>query len=101
MDVNALMKQAKELQDKVAAAQDELAAMSLKGIAGNGLAIVELDGKYNLQKLTLSPDLMKEAADDAAAVITAAFMDAKAKVDATVDKVMGEATSGMRLPTEA
>ncbi|MDR1071951.1 MAG: YbaB/EbfC family nucleoid-associated protein [Rickettsiales bacterium] len=92
------MKQAKELQDKVAAAQNELAEMSIKGIAGAGLAIVELDGKYNLRKLTVSPDLLKEAADDAAAMISAAYNDAKVKVDTTIDKVMGEATGGMQVP---
>jgi DNA-binding YbaB/EbfC family protein len=99
MDMGALMKQAKELQDKVAAAQAELAAMSIKGIAGAGLAIAELDGKYNLRKLTISPDLMKESADDAAAMISAAYGDAKAKVDATIDKVMGAATGGMSIPS--
>jgi len=98
MDMNALMKQAKELQEKVAEAQASLATMSIKGIAGNGLAIVELDGKYNLRKLTLSPDLMKESAEDAAAVVSAAYADAKEKVDVTIDKVMGDATGGMQLP---
>ena len=96
--MNALMKQAKELQEKVAEAQAALATMSIKGIAGNGLAIVELDGKYNLKKLTLSPALMKESAEDAAAIISAAFTDAKDKVDVTIDKVMGDATGGMQLP---
>ena len=98
MDMNALMKQAKELQEKVAVAQAALAEMSIKGIAGNGLAIVELDGKYNLRKLTISPELLKESPADIAALISAAFGDAKAKVDATIDKVMGDATGGMNLP---
>jgi DNA-binding YbaB/EbfC family protein len=98
MDMDALMKQAKEMQEKVAAAQNALAEMSIKGIAGNGLAIVDLDGKYNLRKLTISPDLMKESADDAAAMISAAYSDAKSKVDATIEKVMGDATGGMDIP---
>jgi DNA-binding YbaB/EbfC family protein len=98
MDINALMKQAQELQGKVAAAQKELAAMSIKGIAGAGLAVVELNGKYDLVKLTLAPELLKESADDAAAVISAAFTDAKTKVDATIDRVMGAATGGMTIP---
>jgi len=98
MDMGKLMQQAKELQERVAEAQAALATMSIKGIAGNGLAIVELDGKYNLRKLTLSPDLLRESADDVAAVISAAYADAKNKVDATIDKVMGDATGGMQLP---
>jgi len=98
MDIGALMKQAKELQAKVAAAQAVLAGMSLKGIAESGLAIAELDGKYNLKKLTLAPDLMKESPERAAAVISAALGDAKAKADAAIDKIMGEATGGVDLP---
>lgn len=98
MDMDALMKQAKEMQEKVAEAQNVLAGMSIKGIAGNGLAIVEMDGKYNMKHLTMAPDLMRENPVDAAAVISAAFMDAKTKVDAAIDKVMGEATEGMPLP---
>lgn len=98
MDMNQLMQQAKELQEKVANAQAALGEMVIKGIAANGLAIVELDGKYNLKKLTLAPDLFKETPDDIAAIISAAFSDAKAKVDATIDKVMGDATGGMQLP---
>ena len=99
MDMNKLMQQAKELQTKVADAQAQLSETTVKGIAAGGLAIAELDGKYNLRKLTLAPDLMKEALDDIAAIISAAFTDAKDKVDTLVDKVMGDATGGMQLPS--
>lgn len=98
MDIEKLMAQAKELQDKVAAAQDTLAETVVKGIAGNGLAVVQMDGKYNLRQLTLSPELSKESLDDICAVISAAFNDAKQKVDATIDRIMGAATGGMQLP---
>ena len=37
MDMDALMQQAKELQDKVAAAQDLLGKTSVKGLAGASL----------------------------------------------------------------
>jgi len=98
MDMSDLVKQAKELQEKVAAAQEMLSELSIKGIAGSGLVIVELDGKYNMRKLTLSPDLFKESPAEVAAIISAAYIDAKTKVDTTIDKVMGEATGGMHLP---
>ncbi len=98
MDINSLMKQAKELQGKVSAAQDTLGKMVVKGIAGNGLVIVDMTGKYDLQKLTINPDLLKEDLDTVTAMITSAFNDAKAKADTTIDKIMGEATAGMPLP---
>ena len=98
MDMKALMEQAKQLQGKVAAAQDQLGKSSVKGIAGNGLVIVEMTGKYDLSKLTLNPDLMKEDLETITALITAAFNDAKAKADDLIDKVMSAATAGMPLP---
>ncbi len=98
MDMNALMKQAKELQAKVAAAQDNLGNTVLKGIAGNGLVIVEMTGKYDLKKLTLAPALLKEDLETITALITTAFNDAKGKADEKIDEVMGEATRGMPLP---
>ena len=98
MDMKSLMEQAKQLQGKVAAAQESLGAMVIKGIAGNGLCIVDMSGKYDLLKLTISPELLKEDLGTVTAIITAAFNDAKSKADATIDKVMGEATSGMPMP---
>ncbi|MCL2339115.1 MAG: YbaB/EbfC family nucleoid-associated protein [Proteobacteria bacterium] len=98
MDMKSLMEQAKSLQSKVAAAQETLGKLTVKGIAGNGLVIVEMSGKYDLVKLTINPDLLKEDLATITAMIAAAFNDAKAKADAAIDKVMGEATAGMPLP---
>ncbi|MGI5845588.1 MAG: YbaB/EbfC family nucleoid-associated protein [Alphaproteobacteria bacterium] len=98
MDMKALMEQAKQLQSKVSDAQNQLEKSSVKGIAGNGLAIVEMSGKYDLIKLTLSPDLIKEDIETITALISAAFNDAKSKADDLIDKVMSSATAGMPLP---
>ena len=98
MDMDLLMKQAHEMQERVTAAQESLSKMTIKGISGNGMVIVDLDGKYNLKKLTISDKLLTESAADIAAIISAAYMDAKTKVDTTIDDVMGEATGGMQLP---
>ncbi|HNY25199.1 MAG TPA: YbaB/EbfC family nucleoid-associated protein [Alphaproteobacteria bacterium] len=98
MDMGSLMEQAKQLQSKVAAAQDKLAKTSIKGIAGNGQCIVEMSGKYDLLNLTISPELLKNDVTHLTQVIMDAFADAKSKADATIDKVMGDATAGMPLP---
>ncbi|MCL2538328.1 MAG: YbaB/EbfC family nucleoid-associated protein [Alphaproteobacteria bacterium] len=98
MDMKALMEQAKQLQGKVAAAQESLGQSTVKGIAGNGMVIVELTGKYDLVKLTINPDLMTEDLETVTAMISAAFNDAKSKADALIDKVMGDATAGMPMP---
>jgi DNA-binding YbaB/EbfC family protein len=98
MDIKSLMEQAKQMQSKVAAAQDQLGNTTVKGIAASGLVIVEMTGKYDLVKLTLNPDLLKEDLETMTALITAAFNDAKGKADDLIDKVMSAATAGMPMP---
>ncbi|MDR0741235.1 MAG: YbaB/EbfC family nucleoid-associated protein [Rickettsiales bacterium] len=98
MDMEELMAQAKQLQDKVAAAQDVLANTSVKGIAGNGDVIVNMSGKYDLIGLVIKPDFLHGDATVVVNTIIDAFHDAKAKADAAIDKVMGEATADMPLP---
>lgn len=98
MDMEQLMAQAQQLQDKVSAAQALLDKTVVKGIAENGECIVEMSGKYDLISLTIKPTLLERGADKLAEVVSAAIRDAKSKADTTIDKVMGEATAGMPIP---
>ena len=90
-----LMKRAQGLQEKVQAAQDELGRMTLRGVAGNGQAIIDMDGKYNCLGITIAPELLSEGAQALAAVVKSAYDDAKTKTDAAIDRVMSIATEGM------
>lgn len=98
MDMEALMAQAQELQDKVAHAQEKLSQTHIKGIAEDGACIVDMTGKYDLVSLTIRDDVLARGADAVANIVAAAFRDAKAKTDAVIDQVMGDATAGMPIP---
>lgn len=98
MDMEALMAQAAELQNKVAAAQEQLAKTIVKGIAQNGTCIVDMTGKYDLVKMVINPDILSQGADAVADAVSAAYRDAKQKADTMIDKVMGDATAGMPMP---
>jgi DNA-binding protein YbaB len=98
MDMESLMAQAAELQNKVAVAQEQLAATVVKGVAPNGECIVDLSGKYDLLKVIINPDVLARGADAVANVVMAAYNDAKAKADVTIDRIMGAATAGVSLP---
>jgi DNA-binding protein YbaB len=95
MDMEALMAQAAELQNKVSAAQEQLGNTKIKGIAENGACIVDMTGKYDLLNISIRPELLARGADAVAAVVMAAYRDAKAKADDLIDRVMGGATAGM------
>lgn len=92
-----LMAQARALQDKVAAAQDELGRTHVKGIAGAGACIVEMTCKYDIVNITLRDDAIAGGAAATAALVADAMRDAKAKADQVIDRVMGDATSGMQI----
>lgn len=98
MDMESLMAQAAELQNKVAAAQEKLASMRVSGIADDGACVITMSGKYDLVGLTLRPDVLARGADAVAALVSAAYNDAKAKADTMIDDVMGVATAGMPIP---
>lgn len=98
MDMEALMAQASALQEKVAAAQDKLGQMHIKGIAEDGACIIDMSGKYDLFDLKIREDVLSRGAAGVAAVVAAAYRDAKAKADDMIDQVMGDATAGMPIP---
>ena len=98
MNFDDMLAQAKDLQARVANVQDDLAKITVKGLAGNGACIVELTGKYDIVDVTISPDAMKNDAETLSKIVAQAFSDAKAKVDAIIDEKMSAATAGVNLP---
>lgn len=98
MDMESLMAQAAELQNKVAVAQDQLAKTVVKGIAQNGACVIDMTGKYDVIKLTINPGILADGVGAVESAVMAAYMDAKQKADAMIDKVMGDATAGIPMP---
>lgn len=97
MDLDAMMAQARELQSRVAAAQDNLGKINVKGIAGNGAVIVDMTAKYDVVDVIISDAAMKNGAENLSKIVRDAFIDAKAKADAVIDKTMSDATNGVDL----
>ena len=98
MDMESLMAQAAELQNKVALAQENLSKTVVKGIASGGACIVDMTGKYDLVNITIRPDVLSQDADAVAKIVADAYKDAKQKADDLIDRVMGDATNGVQLP---
>ena len=98
MNFDDMLAQAKDLQARVANVQDDLAKITVKGLAGNGACIVELTGKYDIVDVTISPDAMKNDAETLSKIVAQAFSDAKGKADAIIDEKMSAATAGVNLP---
>ena len=98
MDMESLMAQAAELQNKVAAAQDRLSQTKIKGIADNGTCIIDMTAKYDMLGITIRPEILSAGADAVANAVLTAYRDAKQKADVIIDQVMGDATAGIPMP---
>ena len=98
-DLMGMMKQAKQLQEKMQDVQEEIAAMSVAGSSGGGLVSVVANGKGDVRSLKIDPSLMKpdevEILED---LIVAAINDARTKTDEATREKMQEITGGLSLP---
>jgi len=92
MDMRFLMKQAQQMQAKLADAQKNLRA---DGTAGGAMVKVTLNGSKELVALAIAKEAMDpEDPSMLEDLILAAFKDASAKVDESMAKVTG----GMNIP---
>ena len=101
-DLMGLMKQAKEMQAKMEAAQASVADLTAEGRSGGGLVRVTLAGGGNMQGLTLDPSLLGSSVDEDREMledlIIAAYQDAKVKLDQAAADEMKSAMGDIPLP---
>lgn len=98
-NLGQLMKQAQEMQTKMAEMQERLAETEVTGQSAAGMVTVTLNGKGEMRNLKVDPSLIK--ADDAEVMedlIVAAHNDALAKVDAQKKEESSKMMGGLQLP---
>lgn len=94
-----LMKQAKEMQSKMAEMQESLEGHEEIGQSGAGLVKVTLNGKGEMRRLSIDPSLVDpEDTEMMEDLIVAAHNDAKSKVEAFSAEKMKDMTGGLQLP---
>lgn len=99
MNMNNLMKQAQQMQAKLAMLQNELNEREVEASAGGGAVKVKVNGKQQVLSITIS----KEAVDpnDVATleelVLTAVNQGLKTSQD-MVQQAMSKVTGGMNIP---
>jgi nucleoid-associated protein EbfC len=98
-DLMGMMKQAKELQDRMQRLQEEVAGLTIEGTAGGGLVRVTVNGKSEMKTVKIDPSLLKpdevEIVED---LIVAAINEARGKAEAKLAEKMRELTGGLALP---
>jgi nucleoid-associated protein EbfC len=98
-NLGQMMKQAQQMQAKMAEMQAELERVEKTGVAGGGLVQVTLSGKGEMRGVKIDKSLLDgnevEVLED---LILAAFNDGRAKVEAHVQEEMSKLTGGLGLP---
>ncbi len=98
-DLGKMMKQAQELQSRMAAAQEEIQSIEVTGSSGAGLVSVTVGGKGDLKGVKIDPSLMNpEEGDILEDLIVAAHADAKTRLDEAIAEKMQAVTGGLQLP---
>ena len=96
MDIQAMMKQAQEMQQRL---QQQMNDIRVEATAGGGMVTVVVNGHKHLLTLKLDPEVVsKEDVGMLQDLIVAAINDAHRKVDDEMKRSMGGMMSGLNLP---
>jgi len=94
-----LMRQAQELQAKLAKAQEELAEAIIEASSGGGAVTVTVNGQQQILSVKISPEAIDpgdvEMLED---LVLAAVNEALTKSQELAAKRMGKLTGGLNIP---
>jgi len=96
--LNDLMKQAQQMQEDLQRMQEEAAKAEVTGESGAGLVQVVMNGRHDVRKVTIAPELLSEEKGLLEDLLAAAVNDAVRKIDAQTQEKMSSLTSGFNLP---
>jgi DNA-binding YbaB/EbfC family protein len=98
-NMGQLMKQAQQIQSKIAKLQEEMGDMKVEASSGGGMVTVIANGRQEILSVTIEKEVIDP--DDAEMLqdlIIAAVNDALASAKNMVQEEMGKLTKGMSLP---
>jgi len=97
--MNKFVRQAQELQAKLAKAQEELSNVTLEASSGGGAVTVTIDGQQNIQSVKISPEVVNpddvELLED---LVLTAVREAIAKSQEAANQSLGGLTGGLKIP---
>ena len=97
MDMNMLMRQAQNMQRQLEKKKKEVEEKEFVVTSNGGAITVTIMGHKKVNKIEIDEDLLDDK-DMLQDLLTVAMNEAIKKVDDEMNKVMNEATGGMRMP---
>jgi len=96
MNIQQMMKQAQQMQEKL---QKQMAEVRVEATAGGGMVAVTMNGAKQVLSLKIDPEAVsKEDVEMLQDLIHAALNDAQRKVDETMQQQMGGMMGGLKIP---
>tara|TARA_Y100000590_G_scaffold334985_1_gene381210 strand:+ start:1100 stop:1423 length:324 start_codon:yes stop_codon:yes gene_type:complete len=99
INIGNMMKQAQQMQKKMAEVQEKLNSIEVEGTSGGGLVKIKSSAKGEIKQIIIDDSLFnkdeKEITED---LIVAAINDAKQKAETVSQEEMKKITGGMSLP---
>ena len=98
-NLGQLMKQAQQMQAKMAEMQAQLETVEMTGAAGGGMVQVTVNGKGDARRVKIDQAVVDPAEVEVLEdLLVAAFNDARGKVNAYAESEMQKLTGGLALP---
>jgi DNA-binding YbaB/EbfC family protein len=96
MNIQQMMKQAQQMQDKL---QKQMAEMQVEATAGGGMVTVVINGAKQLLSIKIDPEAVsKDDVEMLQDLILAAVNDAQRKADEAMSQQMSGMMGGLKIP---
>tara|TARA_B100001121_G_scaffold274180_1_gene261793 strand:- start:28 stop:330 length:303 start_codon:yes stop_codon:yes gene_type:complete len=93
-----MLQKAKEMQQKMKKAQDEIKNIQVEGVSGGNLVKVVLTGDYELKQILIDEKAKKEGQEIINDLIIAAYNNAKENLKKKSSEEISKVTGGLNLP---
>jgi DNA-binding YbaB/EbfC family protein len=97
-DIGNIMKQAQQLQERLAQVQDDVARRTVEAAAGGGMVKVKVNGKHELLAITIDPAVLKEDVELVQDLVLAAVNEGLRSAQRMVAEEMTKVTGGLKIP---
>lgn len=98
-DFGKLLKQAQQVQAKMAEMQERLAEKTVEASAGGGMVKVAMNGRHEVISVTIDPEVVDpsdvEMLED---LVAAAVNEARSRIDEMIREEMNSLTGGLPMP---
>ena len=95
---NDMLQKAREMQEKMKQAQDQIKNIEVEGISGGNLVKVILKGDYELKSIIISENAKKEKQEIINDLIIAAYNNAKQNLKKKSSEELSKITGGLNIP---